>query len=59
MRRGNIDWQAAADDLSDYLSIAARHESLQSLQEAYEQWLLDTGRGVGVVDMFWSWNIQA
>ena len=34
-------------------------ESVGSLQEAYEEWLMATGQGVGVADMFWSWNIQA
>jgi hypothetical protein len=34
-------------------------ESLQSLQEAYEDWKLATGQGVSVVDLFWSWHLQA
>lgn len=38
---------------------SARLDSLDSLQEAYEEWLIATGQGVGVIDMFWSWNIQA
>ena len=37
----------------------AHNDSLESLQAAYEDWLMATGVGVGLMDLFWSWHIQA
>lgn len=36
---------------------SARMESLQALQDAYEDWRLVHG-GVGVTDFFWSWTLD-
>ena len=33
-------------------------ECLQLLQDAYEDWLIASGRCVGIVDMWWSWDLQ-
>jgi hypothetical protein len=57
--RQAIDFSGAAQDVQARATLPrAWLESLQSLQEAYEDWKLATGQGVGVADFFWSWHLQ-
>lgn len=56
--RQYINWEEAARAVETRTALApAWLESLQSLQEAYEAWKMTQG-GVGVTDLFWSWNLQ-